>query len=239
MRYQVFSYRYAKEILQHKNFRGAWEEIDQIVSEAPVFEWPGKSKKNPRLCVVQQVMNTYFERLFVTEHEWEFHPLATRIPDSKLTADFRKKFVGPSDEELVIQVEVQFGNMGKWYSDIFKFQSAYSDKYAHVGLSIVPMHEMAKLIDSNVAYFERARRELPSAELSITLPILLLGLEYENAETIDLSRSHFDELDDVKGKGGHENQRRIVHAYLSDTPIEEVSSESEPGPEINPPPSEE
>lgn len=171
MKALYYSYRYAKEILQHGNYKQAWGEISDVVSAAPLFVYGNKSKKNTKLDVVQQVMNTYFDRRLAIDLKWEFHPLATDIKDSKLKADFRKTF-----GDLTVQAEVQFGNMSRWYSDIFKLQTAYSTKRINLGLSVVPQSTLAKRIDSNIANFERAKRELPAADLSITLPILLVGI---------------------------------------------------------------
>jgi hypothetical protein len=41
---------------------------------------------------------------------------------------------------------------------------------------VVPMQDVAKQIDENVAYYERVTRELPHAKMGITLPIWVLGL---------------------------------------------------------------
>lgn len=155
MKYKIFSYRFAEEILQHERHIQAWNEIIDTITDAPVFIFPGKSK-NTKLDVVQQLLNAYFDRKLAIELDWEFHPVATKIPNSNLTADFRKKF-----DDIAVQVEVQFGNMSRWYSDIFKFQAAYSESLTDVAISIVPMYSLAKRIDSNVVNFERACRELP------------------------------------------------------------------------------
>jgi hypothetical protein len=69
MKLHVFSYRYAQEILQHPNNVTAWNEIEGIFSGAPIFIYPGKSK-NPRLQIVQQLMNTYFDRRFAVDCGW-------------------------------------------------------------------------------------------------------------------------------------------------------------------------
>ncbi|KAH2824975.1 hypothetical protein KXV85_011358, partial [Aspergillus fumigatus] len=167
-------YRFAEEILQHEKHAQCWNEVIGAIGGAPLFIFPGKSK-NKRLDVVQQLQNTYFDRKLAIESGWEFHPIATRIPNSNLTADFRKNFNG-----LEVQAEIQFGNMSRWYSDIFKFQAAYSESLTQAAISIVPMSSLATRIDSNVASFERAKRELPSANLSITLPILLIGVSADN-----------------------------------------------------------
>lgn len=226
MRVESQSYRFAREIAEHPNFMNAWDEIYTILATAPLFIYPGKSRKNRRLDVVQQVMNAYFDRKFVIDHHWTFHPLATRIQDSGLKADLRKTFGA-----VTIQAEIQFGNMSRWYSDIFKFQTAYSQGLVQMGLSIVPMAELARRIDSNVVNFERTWRELPSAELSITLPIILVGLNSdEHTRVVDISECRFEGINEITGRGKAENKWRIVNGYLSGILMREIGPDSPIGP---------
>jgi hypothetical protein len=187
MKLHLFSYRYALEILEHPRFAALWGEIKTVLAATPVPLFANKSVKQPALDVVQQVMNAYYDVEFSVARGWAFHPTATRIQGSGLAADFRK---GPETD--AVQMEVQFGNMARWYSDIFKLQAAYSQKLAAIGVSVVPMFSLAKRIDGNVVNFERAKRELPSADLSITLPIILIGLEAdETSSTVDLRTTSF------------------------------------------------
>lgn len=226
MRLHIHSYRYAEEILLHPRYIEAWKEIKQVLDGAPLFLYPEKSKKKPKLDVVQQVMNTYFDRRFAVDTGWDYHPLATKIADSGLKADFRKDFDG-----LRIQAEVQFGNMSRWYSDIFKFQTAYAQSLIDVGLSVVPTAALARRIDSNVVNYERALRELPSAQLSITLPILLIGLEPDAAtSSVNVKECKFSTIKALTGKGRVENRWRIVNGYLSRAPMRTISSRSPTGP---------
>lgn len=226
MRVKLYSYRYAQEILQHESYRDAWQEIMEVVEAVPLFLYAGKSVKVPQFDVVQQVMNTYFSRRWGVDLGWEYNPLATNIEESRLRADFRKDF-----GELTMQVEVQFGNMARWYSDVFKFQTAYSQGLTQVGLSVVPMRDLALRIDSNVAHFERAVREIPSAELSITLPILLVGLSPdESTPNVDLRECRFSGVGGFRGPGSTQNRFRIVDAYLNGTAMSEVGPDSPTGP---------
>lgn len=225
----VESYRFAKQILEHKDYRGAWSEIATVVKECPLFVWPNKSAKNPRLDVVQQLLNAYFDRRFGVDLGWMYHPLSTQIPTSGLRSDFRKSFGG-----LSVEAEVQFGNAARWYSDIFKMQAAYSDKLVNLGLCILPRASLAARIDSNVANFERAWRELPSAELSITLPVLLIGISPDKkTAVIDVSRSRFPTVKEIVGKGNSMNRWRIINGYLNGTSIERIGPDSEPGPMLS------
>ena len=204
MKLHFFSYRYSQEILQHENNRVAWFEIENILRSAPLFVYPNKSPKNKRLSVVQQLMNTYFDRRFAVDFDWLYHPLATRISDSGLAADFRKTF-----PNITIQAEVQFGNMARWYSDIFKLQTAYSQSLVDCGLCVVPVSSLAKKIDSNIAEFERVCREIPAANLSITLPILIVGLEVDES-TSESGRG--------RGSGrGHGSKKSSANASAQQT----------------------
>lgn len=226
MKTHLYSYRFAEEILQHVNYQDAWLELVEVFENAPLFVYPGKSKTNPNLDVVQQVMNTFFDRRLAVDFDWQYHPLATEIEESGLQADFRKSF-----GELSIQVEVQFGNMARWYSDIFKFQAAYSQRLIHMGISVVPINELARRIDSNIVNFERVLRELPSALLSITHPILVIGLDPDDqTKIVDLRKCKFADIGKITGRGAEMNRWRIVHAYLSGISMDQVSPNSPPGP---------
>jgi hypothetical protein len=202
--------------------------VRAICEGAPLFTWPGKSSKNQRLDVVQQLMNVYFDRRFAIDAGWQHHPLATRIESSGLRADFRKTF-----GSLAVQVEVQFGNMARWYSDIFKFQTAYSQGLIQAAICILPTATLGRRTDSNVANFDRAVRELPSAELSITLPILLLGLEPDFATAeINVSQSKFAEVKELTGKSKADNLWRVVNGTLDGVPISQIGPDSLIGPKI-------
>lgn len=221
----VHSYRYAQEILQHPSNIEAWNEIERILSTAPIFIYPGKST-NLKLQVVQQLMNTYFDRRFSVDCGWQYHPLATGIAQSGLAADFRKSF-----GKITIQAEVQFGNMARWYSDIFKLQAAYSQSLIQCGLCVVPIAAMARATDSNVAHYERAARELPAANLSITLPILLIGLEQDSATpVVDVRRCRFSSFKEIVGKGKHENRWRVINGYMNRADMASIGPESDTGP---------
>jgi hypothetical protein len=90
------------------------------------------------------------------------------------------------------------------------------------------MGAMARATDSNVAHYERAARELPSANLSITLPILLMGLE-QDAETpvVDVSRCCFNGIKEVTKA---ENRWRIVNGYMTKSDMATIGPKSDPGP---------
>jgi hypothetical protein len=220
MDFNIHSYRFAKEIIEHPNYAAAINEISQIIRDCPLYIWPNKSANNVRLDVVQQLMNAYFDVKFSCLNGWDYHPDATQIPNSNLKADFKKTF-----NNLTIQSEVQFGNMSRWYSDVFKFQTAYSQNMINMGLCIIPFNDIGRRIDSNITNFERCVRELPSADLSITLPILMIGLKLDrNTSIVDVSQSQFNSIRDITGRGNSDNLYRIVNATINNTPINTVSN---------------
>jgi len=222
---EVFSYRFAAELLGSDAFKGHYKRVLGIVQDLPLLTWPEKSATNQRLDVVQQCLNTYFDRR-LTEDGWDYHPLATQIKESGLAADFRKDCNG-----LRVQIEVQFGNMARWYSDIFKFQTAYSQDLADLGICIVPMTALAARIDSNITNFERVIRELPSAKLSITLPILVVGvMPGGKTPAIDLSKSRFRSVKELTGQGKTENRYRIINGLLGGQSMAKIGPDSDTGP---------
>ena len=228
MKVTVHSYRFAQEIFQHAHYALVWEEIIGVCENTPLFVWPNKSGKNARLDVVQQLLNVYFDRRLAIDLRWQHHPLATKIAESGLRADFRKEFA-----DLSVQVEVQFGNMARWYSDIFKFQTAYSQGLVQAAISIVPMGTFGRRIDSNIAHYERALRELPSADLSITLPILLIGIEPDDGtQLVDVSQSQFGAVGELTGKKKAENLWRVVNGHLAGVPMTQIGPQSDIGPQI-------
>ncbi len=73
----------------------------------------------------------------------------------------------------------------------------------------------------------RCIRELPSAELSITLPILLVGIKSDSStKLIDVSKAKFDNLSEITGKGNSDNLYRIVNGIIGGKDIGELSVDS-------------
>lgn len=227
MRFKTFNYRFAEEILADDRNRQALEEITTTVENCPLPIWKNLSAKNSNLDVCQQVMNSYFDRMLHVHHGWDYHPLATAIEASGLAADFRKEF--PSG--LRIQVEVQFGNASRFYADIFKCQTAASQDLCDLGLIIVPTANLARRIGSNIASFERAAKELPSAKFQITIPILLIGIEIDNATAIiDLRTTGFRDYIRQISRGPEKNRLRIIDAFLNNRDYGTVDEDSPVGP---------
>ena len=99
---------------------------------------------------------------------------------------------------------------------------------ASLALSVVPMSVLAVRMDSNIVSYERAHRELPSAELSITLPILLAGLRPEHqTRVIDLTTSGFESAQALTKNA--DNRWRVVNGLAEGLRISEIGPTSPVG----------
>ena len=170
MQLTFFSYRFAAEVLDSPEFIDKKNDIIQIFTNLKVPQLP-KPKQRPRapgmtFTTDQKALNVALNNRF-KEKEWECQPFVTNDRVTKIKADYKKGRV---------QVEVQFGNMARWYTDVFKFQVSYSLGIIDVGVLVVPMQAFANTIDENVAHYERVTRELPYAKMSLTLPIWVIGI---------------------------------------------------------------
>ena len=175
MRIKTFSYRFADDILSSPRFAGVRAELLNVCQNCPIPVYSGKSQRQASKDVVQQIMNTYFKLQF-TSLGGTAEPLATPIDnEDALRADFRKTF-GEGDDKITLQIEVEFGNVASSYRNYFKFQLSFSYDLTDICVLIVPSSELANRIDSGVANFEKATREIPQAKLSVTVPTLVVGL---------------------------------------------------------------
>lgn len=217
MNLKIFSYRFAQEILQHNNYNHIFSEIISICKSCPLPVYKDKSEKQKSKDVIQQIINTYFKIKF-NQFNWELEPFASSVQkDDKLRADFKKTFqknkfkkfkfnknflkesklkdldnqkilLQNSNEKVKLQIEVEMGNAASYYRDYFKFQLSYNESLIDIGVLIVPTSKLASRIDSGLGNFEKVIREIPSANLSFTLPILVIGLDDTNVNEIDVKK---------------------------------------------------
>ena len=212
MELRLYSYRFADAVLSDRALSDSRDEILQILSDLPVslldpesnagratrvkhrkrgISRGSKVLKVFALPVNQRAMNMALDASFRAAG-WSLQPPVVSAersggPETGLKADYKKGR---------IQVEVQFGNMARWYTDVFKFQLSYSLDNIDVGILVVPTQVLANLIDENVAYYERVLRELPWAKMSLTLPILVVGMQ---PDSFDAIRECYDRAIEVIG----------------------------------------
>jgi len=173
MQMTSYSYRFASEVLDSQAFNDLKQDIINVfttIHDVPQLNPPKTRTRGGRRMVFttdQLALNTLIDTLF-QDRRWESKPLVTDDGVTNIRADFKKGRV---------QVEVQFGNMARWYTDVFKFQVSYSLDLIDVGVLVAPMQAFANTIDENVAHYERIIRELPYAKMSLTLPIWVVGIQ--------------------------------------------------------------
>ena len=133
------SYRHAEAILE-KEYPAERAEILAALEEAE-FQYLPEPKERKRhgkvvavLTINQNLTNKVVEEAFESKG-WEARPTIISASKSKLKADFKKSKV---------QVEVQFGNMARWYTDVFKFLLSYSADDIEVGVLVVPDQRTAR-----------------------------------------------------------------------------------------------
>ena len=93
-----------------------------------------------------------------------------------------------------------------------------------IAILIVPSNDIAKHISDGVANYEKAKRELPESKLSVTVPILVIGLFDEDdgnkVEPWNLTETRYT-MDVIKGpsrgpgkKGSRNPQTESMHNKL-------------------------
>ena len=167
----TYSYRHAEAIIAYEYRPERQEILDVIesVSWHPI-DPPTVRRRNNRvvatLTINQRRTNDRFDVEF-DNRGWIRKPRIVTNSPSQLEADYKKRGV---------QVEVQFGNMARWYTDVFKFLLSYAADDIEVGVLIVPTRAVSRKIDENVVDCERVIRELPHAKMAITIPVWVIGL---------------------------------------------------------------
>lgn len=72
---------------------------------------------------------------------------------------------------------IQTGNMSRFYADILKLQTLFAEGKIKASICIVPKKHFAKKIGDNLVNFERFVKELKIFFKTVTVPILLYGIE--------------------------------------------------------------
>ena len=167
----TYSYRHAEAILE-RVFRKEKASIETILRSVDFVRLPvpRERKRKGRIVSIKALSADGTNKRLTAAFKakgWEITPRIISGSQSELRADAKHG---------KIQVEVQFGNMARWYTDVFKFLLSYSSDDIEVGVLVVPMQATANKIDENVAYYERVIRELPHAKMGITIPIWVVGV---------------------------------------------------------------
>ncbi len=89
-------------------------------------------------------------------------------PDSDMTITSLKNGVG---------LCLQTGNMARIYADLIKLQAMYLDNSIKSAAIILPSHDLAKQLGSNIAQAKRLERELEIFKKAYHVPTLVFSIE--------------------------------------------------------------
>lgn len=170
----IYSHRNGRDILQSPDFVLAFNEFQSVLRRLPVFRAAKLKKTSAKHVVAPGAMNKWLDQELCTLRDWDWHPLiidsdpANPKATSRLRSDFRKSR---------IEVEVQFGNVARYTYDVYKMAISLSLDKADVGLMVVCTKRFAEITGGNIAYFERAVRELHQSRMTLIVPLAVIGIE--------------------------------------------------------------
>lgn len=171
---EVFNHRNGQDILQSPKFKDSFHEFLSILSQLPAYRAAKVKKTSPDHIFAPSAMNSWLDNELCLKRDWDWHPLiidadpSDKSGKSLLRSDYRKDR---------IEVEVQFGNVARYTYDIYKMAISLARAQADVGLMVVPTKRFANNIGGNIAYFERAVRELTHSRLTLIVPLVVIGIE--------------------------------------------------------------
>lgn len=102
----------------------------------------------------------------ISKHGWS---KAVKVsPNSQITVTSMRK-----DIALCLQL----GNVGRFYADLLKLQTMFVDRIIRGGILVLPTKHEARRIGSNIANTDRGERELAVFKSTITVPLILFGIQ--------------------------------------------------------------
>lgn len=174
---EIFSHRNGRDILESPKFSAAFTEFTDVLTGLPPFRASKVKKTSAHHVIAPGAMNRWLDNELCVKRDWDWHPLiietdpADKDHRSQLRSDFRK---------ARIEVEVQFGNVARYAYDVYKMAISLALERADVGVQVVCTKRFAAITGGNIAYFERAVRELERSRLTLIVPLVVIGIEPEN-----------------------------------------------------------
>ena len=172
----IFSHRNGRDILESPSFRDAFHEFRDVLAGLPPYRTTKVKKTSSAHVISPGAMNHWLDNELCVKRDWDWHPLIIEAdPEDKerrsqLRSDFRKSR---------IEVEVQFGNVARYAYDVYKMAISLALDRADVGLMVVCTKRFANITGGNIAYYERAVRELERSRLTLIVPLVVIGIEPE------------------------------------------------------------
>lgn len=170
----IFSHRNGRDILESPNFSHAFHEFLGVLRQLPPYRAANIKKTSEKHVIAPLKMNDWLTWQLAAERDWESHPLIIDADpqdpsrNSHMRSDFRKSR---------IEVEVQFGNVARYAYDVYKMAISMALDHADVGMMVVGTKAFAAITGGNIAYYERAVRELERSRLTLIVPLAVVGIE--------------------------------------------------------------
>lgn len=151
MQYEMHNYRKAITPVPPK-FR---KELETIILEA----------KNRKPVNTQKLRNNFLEKLQALG--WS-DGIRVDPTNSKIDITSVRSKIG---------LCLQTGNMSRFYADLLKLQTLFAEGKIKAAIYVVPKRAFAKEIGQNLVNYERFLREIDIFSKTITVPILVYGIE--------------------------------------------------------------
>jgi hypothetical protein len=214
----IFTHRNGRDILDSPNFGKAFKEFIDVLGSLPPYRAAQAKKTSASHIIAPGAMNRWLDNELCVKRDWDWHPLIIdadpndKQRNSQLRSDFRKSR---------IEVEVQFGNVARYAYDVYKMAISMALEHADVGIQVVCTKKFAGITGGNIAYFERAVRELERSRLTLIVPLVVIGIEPEQW----IFDAYPPEADapNVTAKIINEARKKRGEAPVPDMPEEEAS----------------
>jgi hypothetical protein len=151
MRFEVYNHHHAQTVIP-QSFQ---EQVLKSITSAPI--------KKP--INTQKIRNSILEPLH--KDGWS-DGIRVAPTSSKIDITSVKSSTG---------LCIQTGNMSRFYADILKLQTLFAEDKINASICIVPKRSFAKSFGQNIVNFERFVREIDIFKKTITVPILIYGID--------------------------------------------------------------
>jgi hypothetical protein len=171
---EIFSHRNGQDILESPKFIGAFNEFKDVLSRLPPYRAAQAKRTSSAHVIAPGAMNRWLDNELCVQRDWDWHPL---IIDADPTDVTRKSQLRSDFRKARIEVEVQFGNVARYAYDVYKMAISMAMGQADVGIQVVCTKKFAGITGGNIAYYERAVRELERSRLTLIVPLVVIGIE--------------------------------------------------------------
>lgn len=196
--------------------------VVEVLETTPVPYWRGKSEKQCTKSVLQPVLNAYIEQEMVARG-WEAEYRVTGQTDS--STGMRVDFARHVASGMVVVVEVQFGNVGRFYGDLCKFLHLKAEGRLALAVHVSLTDETATLTDSGISTHENSQRRVGEFAGTVLkdVPLICLGLSHQGATIVDFATSRFPHPKVLQGEGAKASISHAVSQMRSGVPIDQVA----------------